>query len=288
MPSVRRGLCNDSSIKRGKSPLIPGLNLPVMRRIGHMKQLQPKIVMMLIVSLLWLMSGSAHAADRTVIANQHAAVAATAGNDMHSRLYQTAMQYVQSQTQGYPGKVNIEIQPLDSRIRIAECALMEGFTVQGARLWGKTHIGVRCLQSDTKPWTLYVQADVQVWGEYAVTGLPVSQGSPVQTTDVVMQSGDLSKLPAGIITDISMLAGKQAALNLPLGTVLRPELLKSVPVIKQGQTVQLNSRGDGFVITADGTAMQTANVGQVVDVKVSSGQIVKGVAQSSGKVDIQF
>jgi len=286
MPSVRRGLCNDSSIKRGKSPLIPALNLPVMRRMGHMKQHQPQIVMTLIVGLLWLMSGTAHAADRAVMANQHAV--ATAGNDMHSRLYQTVMQYVQSQTQGYPGKVNIEIQPLDSHIRIADCALMEGFTVQGARLWGKTHIGVRCLQSDTKPWTLYVQADVQVWGDYAVTGLPVSQGSPVQTTDVVMQSGDLSKLPAGIITDLSMLAGKQAALNLPLGTVLRPELLKSVPVIKQGQTVQLNSRGDGFVITADGTAMQTANVGQVVDVKVSSGQIVKGVAQSSGKVDIQF
>lgn len=218
----------------------------------------------------------------------NAASSAMVGNDVHSRLYQTAMQYVQTQTQGYPGQVKIEIQPLDTRIRIAECGLMEGFTVQGARLWGKTHIGIRCLQSETKPWTLYVQADVQVWGEYAVTALPVGQGAPVQSSDVVMQSGDLTKLPAGIITDVSMLSGKQAALNLPLGTVLRPELLKSIPVIKQGQTVQLNSRGDGFVITADGTALQTANVGQVVDVKVSSGQIVKGVAQASGKVNVQF
>jgi flagellar basal body P-ring formation protein FlgA len=259
--------------------------LPWMRRIGHMKQRPVQILMSVIFSLLWLMSSPVQSADRAVIANQRVAAPAS---DMHSRVYQTVLQYVEGQTQGYPGKVNIEIQPLDSRIRIAECGLMEGFTVQGARLWGKTHIGVRCLQSETKPWTLYVQADVQVWGEYAVTGLPVSQGSPVQTTDVVMQSGDLSKLPAGIITDVSMLAGKQAALNLPLGTVLRPELLKSIPVIRQGQTVQLNSRGDGFVITADGTAMQTANVGQVVDVKVSSGQIIKGVAQSSGKVDVRF
>lgn len=218
----------------------------------------------------------------------HAPASAMAGNDVHSRLYQTAMQFVQTQTQGYPGQVKIEIQPLDTRIRIAECGLMEGFTVQGARLWGKTHIGVRCLQSETKPWTLYVQADVQVWGEYAVTALPVGQGAAVQSSDVVMQSGDLTKLPAGIITDVGMLAGKQAALNLPLGTVLRPELLKSIPVIKQGQTVQLHSLGEGFVITADGTAMQTANVGQVVDVKVSSGQIVKGVAQASGKVNVQF
>lgn len=213
---------------------------------------------------------------------------AAPANTMHSRLLETVTQFVMTQTQGYPGKVKIEVLPIDNRIQIAECGLMEAFTVQGARLWGKTHIGVRCLQSESKPWTLYVQADVQVWADYAVTALPVSQGSPVQATDVVMQHGDLSKLPAGIITDVSLLAGKHAALNLPLGTVLRPEMLKAVPVIQQGQMVQLNSKGEGFVITADGTAMQTANVGQVVDVKVSSGQIIKGIAQASGKVDVRF
>lgn len=254
-----------------------------------MKPRLTNIFAVMMPGLIWLLSCHAQAADRApanpVLANQRSAPAAA---DMQTRIYQTVMQYVQSQTQGYPGKVNIEIQPLDNRLRIAECDLMEGFTVQGARLWGKTHIGVRCLQSVSKPWTLYVQADVQVWGDYAVTALPVSQGSPVQPSDVVMQSGDLTKLPAGIITDLSMLEGKKAALNMPLGTVLRPELLKAMPVIMQGQTVQLSSRGNGFVITADGTAMQTANVGQVVDVKVSSGQVIKGVAQASGKVDVRF
>lgn len=243
-----------------------------------------------IPGLIWLHACPAQAADRlptAAVATNHR-LASSVASDMHSRVYQTVMQYVQGQTQGYPGKVNIEIQPLDNRIRIADCDLMEGFNVQGARLWGKTHIGVRCLQSATKPWTLYVQADVQVWGEYAVIGLPVSQGSPVQASDVVMQTGDLTKLPAGIITDLSMLEGKKASLNMPLGTVLRPDLLKAMPVIMQGQMVQLNSRGDGFVISADGTAMQTANVGQVVDVKVSNGQVIKGVAQASGKVDVRF
>ncbi|HSH87792.1 MAG TPA: flagellar basal body P-ring formation chaperone FlgA [Methylophilus sp.] len=244
----------------------------------------------MIPGLIWLFACHVQAADRVptaaVATNQR--VLATAPGDMHSRIYQTVMQYVQGQTQGYPGKVNIEIQPLDNRIRVADCDMMEAFAVQGTRLWGKTHIGIRCLQTVTKPWTLYVQADVQVWGEYAVTGLPVSQGAPVQASDIVMQNGDLTKLPAGIITDLAMLEGKKASMNMPLGTVLRPELLKAMPVIMQGQMVQLNSRGDGFVISADGTAMQTANVGQVVDVKVSSGQVIKGVAQSSGKVDVRF
>lgn len=241
-------------------------------------------LLLFISSQIALAAGDAH----TTMAAHQPRMALPAGSDLHTRIYQTVLQYVQSQTQGYPGKVNIEIQPLDSRVHVSACELMEGFAVQGARLWGKTHIGVRCLQTLAKPWSLYVQADVQVWGDYAVTALPVGQGSMLQATDVVMQNGDLTKLPAGIITDLTMLEGKQAALNMPLGTVLRPELLKSMPVVLQGQTVRLNSTGQGFVITADGTAMQTVKAGQVVDVKVSSGQIIKGVAQTSGHVEVRF
>lgn len=215
---------------------------------------------------------------------------AIANQAVHARIQQTVVQYVQTQTAGYPGSVNVLVQPLDSRLRLAECAQMEGFTAQGTRLWGKTYIGVRCTAtgSDAKPWSVYVHADVQVMGTYAVMAVPVGQGSTLTTQEVVMQNGDLSKLPNGVMTDMAMVTGKQAAMNLPVGTVLRPELLKSVAVIVQGQTVQLSSRGPGFVVTTDGTAMQAAHPGQVVDVKVSSGQVIKGVAQVSGKVEVGF
>lgn len=210
-----------------------------------------------------------------------------AGTALQKQVYQTVLQYVTQQTAGYPGNVKIEIQPLDARVRLAACEQMSGFTLQGSKLWGKTHVGVKCVQGVGKSWSIYVQADVQVWGEYAVTALPVSQGTLMQAEQVVLQYGDLSKLPAGIVTDLTQLAGKQAALNLPLGTVLRPELLKAVPVILQGQTVQISSQGEGFVITAEGQAMHTANAGQMVDVKVRSGQIIKGLATPSGKIEMR-
>lgn len=223
-----------------------------------------------------------HAADSIALA--------IANQGMHARIAQTVMDYVQAQTSAYPGKVNVLVQPLDSRLRLGECLQLEAFTPTGARLWGKTNVGVRCsvTGSDAKPWSLYVQADVQVMGSYAVTAVPVGQGSILGNAEVVMQTGDLSKLPNGIVTDLNLVLGKQASMNLPLGTVLRPELLKSVAVVLQGQTVQLSSRGPGFVVTTDGTALQTAHAGQVVDVKVSSGQVIKGVAQPSGKVEVGF
>lgn len=208
-------------------------------------------------------------------------------NNMRQQVEQTVMQYLQSQTQGYPGKVNIQLQPLDARIQVQACDQLEPFSMQGSRLWGKTHVGVRCrVSASQKPWSLYMQADVQVFGQYAVTAVPVSQGQVLSARDIVMQSGDLTRLPNGILTDANMVEGKLASINLTAGTVLRPELLKTTTVIQQGQTVQLSSAGEGFVVSTDGTAMNAAQPGQVVQVKVASGQTIKGIAKDIGKVEV--
>ena len=216
-------------------------------------------------------------------------------NNMRKQVEQTVMQYLQAQTQGYPGKVNIALQPLDSRIQIQPCDQLEPFSMQGSRLWGKTHVGVRCRANQNtnkvanqKPWSLYMQADVQVFGQYAVTAVPLSQGQVLTARDIVMQSGDLSRLPNGILTDANMVEGKLASINLSTGTVLRPELLKATTVIQQGQTVQLSSAGNGFVVSTDGTAMNTAQPGQVVQVKVASGLMIKGIAKDIGKVEVSY
>lgn len=207
---------------------------------------------------------------------------------LQQQVYQTVLDYVTQQTLGYPGQVKVEIQPLDARVRLTPCEQLMGYTLQGSKLWGKTHVGVKCAAGAGKPWSIYVQTDVQVWGEYAVTALPVSQGTRLQPELVVMQYGDLSKLPAGVITDATQLNGKQAALNLPLGSVLRPEVLKALPVIMQGQTVQIISQGEGFVVTSEGVAANTASSGQLVDVKVRSGQVIKGYATANGRIEMRF
>lgn len=210
-------------------------------------------------------------------------------DNMRKQVEHTVMDYLQAQTQGYPGKVNIALQALDSRIQIQACDQLEAFGMQGSRLWGKTHVGVRCRASgNQKPWSIYLQADVQVFGKYVVTAVPVSQGQMLTANDIVIQSGDLTRLPNGILTDTKMVEGKLASINLTAGTVLRPELLKATTVIQQGQTVQLSSAGNGFVVSADGTAMNAAHAGQVVQVKVASGLMIKGIAKDIGKVEVSY
>ena len=101
-------------------------------------------------------------------------------------------------------------------------------------------------------------------------------------------SGDLTQLPPGIFTDVAQAQGRIVNISMGAGTVLRQEMLKASPVVQQGQTVMLTSSGKGFRVSAEGKAMTKANEGQVVQVKVTSGQVISGIARAGGQVEVVF
>lgn len=202
------------------------------------------------------------------------------------QLRQLATHWLQQQTTGLPGQVNVQVGAIDPKLKLANCVAPDVFLPAGSRAWGKTSLGIRCAESS--PWTIYLQAEVSVIGQYLVTATPLMQGQVITAQDLVFQSGDLSKLPPGVLTDLSQAAGRSVNVALMAGAMLRPEQLRMQTVIKQGQTVRLNSTGKGFSISAEGAAMGNAGDGQTVQVKVAGGQIVSGVARGNGVVEVAF
>jgi flagella basal body P-ring formation protein FlgA len=65
-------------------------------------------------------------------------------------------------------------------------------------------------------------------------------------------------------------------------------MLRAPTVIRAGQVVRMVAKGQGFQVTSEGRALSTANLGQTVSVRTSSGQVVSGVAQENGVVEIPF
>jgi len=72
------------------------------------------------------------------------------------------------------------------------------------------------------------------------------------------------------------------------GSIVRQDMLKQALAVQQGQTVLLTTAGVGFSINAEGKALKNANQGEVVPVKVQSGQVVSGIARADGKVEVRF
>jgi len=189
------------------------------------------------------------------------------------------------QTVGYPGKVDIKAGAIDPNLKLAACGDVNVFIPSGSRPWGKTSVGVRCASPQ---WTIYVQATVSVQAQYLVAVNPLVQGQQITAQDMMFETGDLTQLPAGIFTEASQAVGRTANISMRAGTVLRQDMLKASPVVQQGQMVMVISQGQGFSVSAEGQAMAKASDGQVVQVKVSNGQYISGIARTGGKVEVNY
>ena len=201
-------------------------------------------------------------------------------------LRQVVEQYLQAQSAGLPGQVTITVGNIDARMALAACAAPQAFQQPGARPWGKTTVGVRC--AAPTPWTVYIQAQVSVLGQYVAAAVPLAPGQPIAASQLVMVSGDLAALPNGVATDVGQAVGRTSAMALAAGAPLRLDALRSKPVVQQGQAVRVVSSGAGFSVSAEGRAIGTAGEGQVVQVRTSGGAILSGVATAGGTVEVVF
>lgn len=209
---------------------------------------------------------------------------ATAATDL-DLLLDTAERHVRLQTQGLPGKVSITLGTLDSK-RLPPCSALEAFTPSGARLLGKTHVGVRCLTPNT--WSVLLPVQISAFGHYVTSARPLLAGQPIQASDLNVLSGDLSTLPTGVVTDPAAALGKTPRNSLAAGLPLRADQLIAPIVIHQGQTVRVISKGEGFSVASEGRALSSAAEGQIAQIRMASGQTVSGVARANGSVEIAF
>lgn len=203
-----------------------------------------------------------------------------------ARLRQTVDQFLQVQSAGLPGKVTVTVGNVDGRMKLAACPAPEAFLMPGTKPWGKTTVGVRC--AAPSPWTVYIQANVSVLGNYIAAAAPVPQGQPIVDSQLATVQGDLTTLPASIATDKAQVLGRTSNIAISAGMPLRLDSLRSKPVVQMGQLVRLVSAGPGFKVSAEAKAVGNAADGQVVQVRTAGGQNISGIARAGGMVEVAF
>ncbi|MGE5116392.1 MAG: flagellar biosynthesis protein FlgA, partial [Betaproteobacteria bacterium] len=88
-------------------------------------------------------------------------------------------------------RVSVEVGALDPRLKLAPCERIEPYLPAGTRLWGKAHIGVRCLSGPTR-WNVYLPVTVHVWGRALVAASPLAAGTNLAAADLVEAEVDLA------------------------------------------------------------------------------------------------
>ncbi|MGC3030201.1 flagellar basal body P-ring formation chaperone FlgA, partial [Burkholderia sp. DN3021] len=194
-----------------------------------------------------------------------------------------ALAFLQQQIAGLPGKTTATVTTAFPR-GLAACTTLEPFLPTGARLWGRTTVGVRC--AGERPWTVYLQAKVAVQATYYVAARQIAPGEPLGAADLVARDGDLTVLPLAVITDPAQAVGSTALARISAGLPLRQDMLKSAASVSAGQTVRVVAAGPGFTISAEGSVLANAAPGQSVRVRMAAGQIVTAIVKDAGTVEI--
>ncbi len=203
-----------------------------------------------------------------------------------AQIRQSAERFLRAQTAALPGEVSIEIGVPDPRLKLHACRNLHTFLPSGSRAWGKTTVGVRC--NEANPWTIYVPAHVRIQGDYYIAAAPLAQGTTIDISHLAKARGELSGLPSGVITNPEQALGKTLILPVTAGLPLRQEILRSPPVIQQGQIVRIILNGPGFSVSNEGRALGNGAEGQLVQARTSQGQVVSGIAKTGGMLVVTY
>lgn len=192
--------------------------------------------------------------------------------------------WVSSSTVGaMPARVEVELGQLDPRLTLAPCAQIEPYLPAGTRLYGRTRIGLRCLQGPTR-WNVSLPVTVKVVATSLVAGATLPAGTVLGPQHLVPGEVDLAASPDPAIGQADLVVGRTLARPLAAGEAIRKGDLKARHWFAAGDMVVVVAQGQGFAVSAEGQALGPGLEGQPARVRTESGRIVTGMPVADRKV----
>nr|WP_261794511.1 flagellar basal body P-ring formation chaperone FlgA [Comamonas testosteroni] len=187
---------------------------------------------------------------------------------------------------GLPLRMQVQMGQLDSRLRLAACAKVEPYLPPGSRLWGRSRLGLRCVQGAVH-WNVFLPITVQAFGPAWVVQGNIPAGKTLSAEDAIPAEVDWAEDNAPVFANAQDFIGMVAARPLASGQTLRQNMVRPPALFTAGSPVQVMVNGGGFSISASGKAMSAAGEGQQVRVRMDNGRLVTGTVNANGVVVVQ-
>lgn len=182
-------------------------------------------------------------------------------------------------------RIEVELGQLDPRLVLAPCQQIEPYVPVGARMAGRTRIGLRCLQGSSK-WNVYLPLTVKIFGRALVSSTALPSGSVVRVHHLAEAEVDLAQSAEPVIQSAEALLGRTLARPLAAGDAFRSTDLKLRHWFAAGELVKVVAIGPGFSVSAEGLALGPGLEGQPARVRTESGRIVTGMPTAERRLEI--
>lgn len=161
---------------------------------------------------------------------------------------------------------------------------MEPYLPAGARLWGRTRLGLRCVDGPTR-WNVFLPITVKAFGPAWVLAGNVGTGAVLSEQDAIEAEVDWAAEPAAIVANPKDWVGQTATRPLSAGQALRQNMVRAPDLFKAGSAVRVVVQGPGYAVTSSGQAMSAGAQGQNVRVRMANGRIIGGTVLEDGTIE---
>lgn len=182
-------------------------------------------------------------------------------------------------------RVEVELGRLDPRLRLAPCARIEPYLPAGSRPWGRTRVGLRCVEGPTH-WNVFLPVTVRVLAPAPVLREPLPAGTELADHHFTEAEVDWAERRDAPIADPAALLGHSLARALPAGAALRTADLRQREWFAAGDRVLVVAGGRGYHVSTEGQALSRGVDGQTVRVRTDNGRIVSGTAVAERRVEL--
>ncbi len=196
-----------------------------------------------------------------------------------------ALQRGQSGTASMPLRMEVSVGALDPRLRLAPCARVEPYLPAGSRLWGRTRLGLRCVDGATA-WNVFLPVTVKAYGPAWVLTGNVASGAVLTAADATEAEVDWAAETTAIVANPESWVGMVASRQLMAGQAVRQHMVKAPTLFKAGAAVRVVAQGRGYSVTSAGQAITAGAVGETVRIRMENGRVVAGVVSENGTVEI--
>lgn len=174
---------------------------------------------------------------------------------------------------------------------LAACTDIGAFLPTSTVVWGKIHVGLRCMQPGVK-WRVFVPIIVKISGPALVTTHPVHAGELLSLEDMQLKTIELSQYPLMLArqfpTQVQLLKNQLLQRSLATGQPLRQEYVRAPTIISAGDHVRILMRGSGFAVGTHGKALQSASADQPIRVLIENGRVLTGVARPNHQIEVSL
>lgn len=184
-------------------------------------------------------------------------------------------------------RVELEVGKLDPRLRLAPCQRIETRLPPAAQLWGRTRVALRCAEGE-RHWQVYLPVTVRVLAPALVPRRNLAPGTVIGAEMLDTAEVDWAADSSPPLTDATAVVGRTVARAAAAGAPLRAADLRQRQFFAAGDTVVLWARGEGFVVSGEGQALNAGIEGQPVRVRTESGRVLTGTPVAARRVEVSL